>query len=295
MRNIRSEFYKILTGYGFYLCIAFTAVLCFSAHIYIDPVNNDRYSVLMFLRSFDREFMLNDACFCSFSVMLKGAGSWLSMFIPIISAFAFVPLVCDEYEARSVRFEIFRSSKLSYRASRFVTAFICGGVAVTAGFAIYTALVYMLFPGISEYGAEKREMFEQMYSYAFPEIIRGKYHIAVVKKLLAIFFYGALSAVPAITLTSLVRNKYLAMCIPFFMKYAADQTCVKLQSQALSDLENADEKLLKLSSVISPDSLAYFSELGENKRAVMIYSLALAAAAMAAYLIIHGRRLDSGE
>lgn len=295
MRNIRNDFYKILTGYVFYLCIAFTTVLCFSAQIYTDYIKNDKYSAFMSLYSFDREFMLTDVSFCSFNVMLRGAGSWLSMFIPIISAFAFVPLVCDEYEAKSVRFEIFRSSKLGYRASRFFTAFICGGLAVLAGFALFAALAYMLFPNISEYGEAEREMLLWTYSSGYPEIAEGKYYITVIKKFTEIFFYGALSAVPAIALTSFIRNKYLAMCIPFFGKYAMDQTCAKLRSQALSDYGNIDEGMLRFSSVVDPNSVSYFSELGDQKQAVLIYSILLTATALAAYLIIQSRRLDSGE
>ena len=124
IRNIRTNIYKILTGYG---CIIFTAVLCFSAYIYEDSMNGDKYSVFMAYKTFDKDFMLSDTRFCSFEVMLKGAGSWLSLFIPLISAFAFIPLVCDEYEAKSVRFEIFRSSKLCYNLSNcmFVRR-ICG-------------------------------------------------------------------------------------------------------------------------------------------------------------------------
>ena len=94
IRNIRTNIYKILTGYGFYICIIFTAVLCFSAYIYEDSMNGDKYSVFMAYKTFDKDFMLSDTRFCSFEVMLKGAGSWLSLFIPLISAFAFIPLVC---------------------------------------------------------------------------------------------------------------------------------------------------------------------------------------------------------
>ena len=47
IRNIRTNIYKILTGYGFYICIIFTAVLCFSAYIYEDSMNGDKYSVFM--------------------------------------------------------------------------------------------------------------------------------------------------------------------------------------------------------------------------------------------------------
>ena len=70
IRNIRTNIYKILTGYGFYICIIFTAVLCFSAYIYEDSMNGDKYSVFMAHKTFDKDFMLSDTRFCSFEVML---------------------------------------------------------------------------------------------------------------------------------------------------------------------------------------------------------------------------------
>ena len=175
IRNIRTNIYKILTGYGFYICIIFTAVLCFSAYIYEDSMNGDKYSVFMAYKTFDKDFMLSDTRFCSFEVMLKGAGSWLSLFIPLISAFAFIPLVCDEYEAKSVRFEIFRSSKLCYNLSKFITACLCGGFAVMLGFGLFTLADYALFPNINEYSAELKKTYEEFLVYSYPDITQNGY------------------------------------------------------------------------------------------------------------------------
>ena len=132
-RIIKTDFYKIVTGYGMYLCVLFTIILCFGTSIHIDMMNNDQYSVIRSLISFDREFMLSSYDFISINVALKGAGSWLSMFIPIISAFAYIPLVCDESESKSIRNAVFRSSKLKFYLSRFITAVLSGGFAVMIG------------------------------------------------------------------------------------------------------------------------------------------------------------------
>ena len=110
-RNMKMEFMKILSGYGFYLCVLFTGLLCFSAYIYEDVMDGNKYSVLRSFLSFDRKFMLEDTTFCSFEVIRNSAGNWLFLFVPIIAAFAFVPLVCDEHESGAVRFEVVRSNK----------------------------------------------------------------------------------------------------------------------------------------------------------------------------------------
>lgn len=295
IRNIKTNFYKILTGYGFYICVIFTAILCFSANIYDGVENGNKYSAINSLMNFDRKFMLSDTSFCSFEVMRKGAGGWLSMFIPIISAFAFIPLVCDEYEAKSVRYEVFRSSKLCYHGSRFITACLCGGLAVMLGFGLFTLTEYALFPNISEYEASLKMQYEEVLSYQSPDIIQNGYIIIIIKKLGDMFFYGVVCVAPVMMLTSIIRNKYLVMCIPFFLKYVINQTCIKLQSQAISDIENTDTKLLKISSIVNPDALSYLSEYGDDRKIVLIYSGIIVIAAAAFYLIICARRLDSGE
>jgi len=295
IRNIKTNIYKIITGYGFYVCIIFTAVLCFSAYIYEDSMNGDKYSAFMSLTSFDRDFMLADTSFCSFEVMRKGAGSWLSLFIPLISAFAFIPLVCDEYEAKSVRFEIFRSSKLCYNLSQFITACLCGGFAVMLGFGLFILADYALFPNINEYSTELKKTYEEMLSCIYPNVTQSGYSFIIIKKMGEMFLYGAVCAAPAIMFTSFIRNKYLVLCIPFFIKYTIDQTCIRLQSQASSDYTNIDTKMLKISSIADPDALSYLSDFGNDKKLVLIYNGALLFTAAVIYLIIQSRRLDSGE
>lgn len=298
IRNIKANLYKVLTGYGFYFCIAFTVVLCFSAQIYIDPVKNDKYSAFMALRTFDRDFMLKDTSFCSFNVIRSGTGGWLSMFIPIISAFAFIPIVCDEYEAKSVRFEVFRTSRLTYHTSRFVSACLSGGLAVVLGYGIFSALAYAFFPNISEFSPSDKEMFLEMTEFIYPEIRKGIV-VPVLSILMHIFMYGALCAVPAIALTAVIRNKYLVLCIPFFIKYAVGQTMIKIMNEASSDYENINQKLIDLSVYLHPDALTYAYQYRSLDNGydikIYLYSATLFVLAFGFYLFAQSRRYDSGE
>ena len=118
IRNIRTNIYKILTGYGFYICIIFTAVLCFSAYIYEDSMNGDKYSVFMAYKTFDKDFMLSDTRFCSFEVML--CGHWL---YSAISALLF--------HAENMRCK--SACSKCYGLFKFITACACSGFAVIFG------------------------------------------------------------------------------------------------------------------------------------------------------------------
>ena len=112
IRNIRTNIYKILTGYGFYICIIFTAVLCFSAYIYEDSMNGDKYSVFYWrIKPLTKILCLAIQDFVRLRLCLKGqeAGS-LFLFRLYLRLRLFL-LCVTNYEAKSVRFEIFRSSK----------------------------------------------------------------------------------------------------------------------------------------------------------------------------------------
>lgn len=292
-RIIKTDFYKIVTGYGMYLCVLFTIILCFGTSIHIDMMNNDQYSVIRSLISFDREFMLSSYDFISINVALKGAGSWLSMFIPIISAFAYIPLVCDESESKSIRNAVFRSSKLKFYLSRFITAVLSGGFAVMIGYMVFCGMVFILFPGIGEFPAETREFYIQYLSDVYPSTADFGIGSALVIKFAEIFVYGAIAAIPAILLTAVSKNKYVVLCIPFFIKYALTQTSIKLIAQAYSNGEGVGGRLTEISNMINLDYVLQIYEM-KSYRLILLYII-VAISTLALYLFIQLRRFDSGE
>lgn len=293
-RIIKAEFYKILTGYGLYICALFIIILCLSTGIYFDGMNSNEYSIIRSLTSFDREFMLKNVNFSSINVAVKGAGSWLTMFIPIISAFAFIPLVCDESESKSIRNAIFRTSRFTFYLSKFITACLSGGLAVMTGYIIFSGMAFILFPNINEYTFETQRMYKEMLSYSYPTIIEHGLTSALLIKYVEMFIYGAFAAVPSIMLTAVTKNKYIVMCIPFFIKYALTQTCAKLLAQAYSNFENINEKLGTFSNIINPDSILTIFEMQE-KKLIILYSIGISFIDFAFYMFIQLRRVDCGE
>lgn len=294
-RNSKSYFIKIMTGYGFYVCIIFTAVLCFSAEIYEDFGNGNKYSAFRALMEFDRDFMLGDTAFCSLEVMKKGAGSWISLFIPIVSSFSFVQLICDEYDSKAVRFEIFRSSRLCFHSSKFIVSCLSGGLAVMLGFGLFTIASYMLFPDISGYETDMRNMYMETLTNQQSITLERVTARLIAQKSASMFMYGAVCSVPAMLLTAIVRNKYLVLCIPFFIKYAVNQTLIKLQTQAAADYENMDVELLRAAGIVNPDALSRLNQYGNDKKYVLIYSFIITIIAFIIYLIAALRKEDSGE
>lgn len=269
---------KICTSSGFYICVLFTVILLFAAEIYIEPMTQDRYSAIHTIMKFSREEMQKNLEMYDFTVMQNARNGWFSLFAPIITAFCFVPLICGEHDFNAVRFQIFRSSKLKFNLSRYFSGVICGGAAVSLGYAVFCGSVYLLFP----HGAEFVDF--QIMDY---------YDFNFIKALLGVFLFGAFWSMPAMFLTSVLRNRYIIMCVPFFLKYGLSQTVQRLSQSVFANLENINYDLLNIINILNPNALMY---LDNNSNAVWIvinygiFSLIF----LIGYLISEKKRGDCG-
>lgn len=279
MRSLTISFKKIFTSSGFYLCIAMTLVLLFTAEVYFDFNTQNRYSVIRVLTDFSSEEIAKHYEFYDLIIMNKARGGWLTLFVPIIASFCFVPQMCAESDGNAVRFQIFRTSKNKYYISRFFSGVISGGLALAIGYAVFCAAVCFLFPSASQLNANEMEMYAG--SFRFSEA------------LLSMFFYGIFWSVPAMFCTSVLKNKYLIMCIPFFIKYGLSQTVQKLTQNAVADFFNIDEDMLRFSQIADPDALLWFFNRAERLPISVLYGVT-AAAFFVGYLIVKQHWSDSG-
>lgn len=281
MKNIIVNFRKIFTTYGFCASAAFTLLLCFCSYIYTDPDTNNKYSVIQALISFDREYMLQKTELCFSSVTSTVMMGWIAYFVPVITGLCFVSSVCDRHESGVTRFELIRSSKFVFSLSDFIASVISGGFALTLGYAVFCGAAFFLFPSISEYETNMAMTIEYVYPSVFTQI--GE-----------MFFYGAVWSSPAIFLTSLIRNKYVVICLPFFLNYALSQTASRLISVATADLEHIDETLLRVVGILNPQALFNLHN-SPDKLWILIHSGIMLILPLFAYIIIMiGRRDQSG-
>lgn len=280
LRSFYVDTKKIFMSGGFWLCLAMTAVLLFTATVYTDFDTQNRYSALSALMYFTEEERKKIFELCNITVMRNAVSGWLSMFVPIITAFCFVPQFCAERDGNSVRFQIFRSSKLAHGLSRFFSGVISGGLAVTLGYAFFCGAVYLLFPSVSQMDEYSASIIADM-RFSFSE------------SLLAVWLYGAFWSIPSMFCTSIMRNKYLIMCIPFFVKYALTQTVQKLYSNAIADFENIDSEMFDFADTVNPDGLLYAFGGIDSLKVFLLFGLT-AAAFLAGYLIIRMNWRDQG-
>ena len=280
MGNIYVCFRKLLTSPGFYLCILGTAVLLFSAQVYTDPVTENRYSVIQAAMEFDGGYCLQHYDLCDFMIMKNAKYGWFTLFVPIITAFCFVPTMCTEQDSNAIRYQLFRSSRLKFELSRCLSGIISGGTAVAVGYAVFCGTVSLLFPASSEYGGFEGQILADMI-FSFP------------CELLGIWLYGVFWSMPAMLLTSMMRNKYLIICIPFFVKYGMTQGYQRMTQSALGDFENIDHDLLKFLNITSPEALMGLDGNGDFGWILLCFGTLLSGF-LILYLIIQKNRRDCG-
>ena len=278
MRNFFVSFRKNTASPGFLLCVAMTVLLLFAAEVYYDFDTQTRYSVFRTLTYLTPDERAANYELFSKMVIKNACSGWFSLFAPIIAAFCFVPTVCTERGEKAVRFQIFRTTRLKYSLSQFFSGVISGGAAISLGYIIFAALVMGLFPDIGE-----------MSEFAADVLLETTFDLPY--QILKMFLFGAFWSIPAMFLTSVLNNKYLIMCIPFFLKYGLKQLHQKISQDAFSAV-SSDKNAIALANAINPDGILW---VYNETRLVTWLVFGISAALMfAAFIIINRKRVDCG-
>lgn len=296
---IQTEMKKVVTSLGFYGCIIITLLVSFTAVLNLNLEKNVEESIINVFMNYNKSELLSATNFSAYIVFEKGGNSWLSMFIPIIAAFSFIPLFCDQRESKSIRYSAFRVNKFSYNSGNFITAFISGGLAVMIGYALFGIAIYFMFPSLGEYSSGMQTEFVEMLKLQ-NEGLSNAYSkvgmpVLVIAQLIEMFLYGAFSAILAFLLASIIRNKYLVLCIPFFLKYMLNQTVTKLYSQIFDNIENPKEILGDIATIINPDAMNSIFNQNEYIFRIILLNAILFGLAFLSYNIVMNRRLDCGD
>lgn len=278
MKNFFVSIRKTVTSAAFPLCAVMVVVLMFTSDIYYDYGSNAYYSVFRALTDFTREELTAEFEFCSVNVIKNAQGAWFRLFAPIVAGFCFVPTICSEREEKAARFQIFRTSKLNYHISQFFSGVISGGLAVALGFAIFAAAAAMLFPSADQMAQSSTLMMQQT-------------PLNLPLMVLQQFLFGAFWSIPAMLLTSIFNNKYIILCIPFFLKYGLTQLGQKL-SDAVLGAEQIDIDMMNLVNAANPDGILMVYD-GTRLMVWLIFGT-LAALMFAAFIIISRKRVDCG-
>lgn len=280
MKNINMQFKKIFTSFGFYLCVLFTIILFFCAKVYTDTETMSRYSVIRAVLDFDRGELSRHFELCNLMVMQNARNGWITLFVPIVTAFCFVPQMCIEIDANAVRYQIYRSTKIKFNLSRYFSGIISGGIAVAIGYTVFCGIVLFLFPSKAEFAGIELQMLSEM-------------QFDFMKELLGIWLYGVFWSSPAMLCTGIMRNKYLIVCIPFFIKYGLSQTAQMLSERAYADFDNVNYKLAKAVNIVRPEALMFFENNLDYNWSLLFFGI-ISVMFLIGYLVIQNAWRDCG-
>lgn len=235
---------RIFSEKNYWLCCVCVFALCFTASVGTAS-NGDPLNVLSYIFGGEKnppgaESILN----------LRG-GSWLFMFMPIISGLCFVNAICDDKSSRFLRCEIFRTGYYKFKAAKYLSSAISSGIATLLGFAAYAVFVTLYFP----------------------ENEFVKINLAVI--LTEMFIYGIMSAVPSLITSAFTNNKYLIVCIPFLMKYCLSQLALQISLEAYEDMWDPNLFLAKIGTIINPDSVNSVFSYSERLGVILINAFML--------------------
>lgn len=294
LRLIRSNLRKMLSGYEFWLGAGLTVVLFLASPLYTDYGARRDVSVFDAMRRLTADEMRANTQFCLHHVLQACVSGWVKMFLPMIAAFPFVSFSCAERAAGSARFSCVRMPKRSYEAGTFLSAMLCGGLMLLTALTVFACIAALRFPPLSDYGAPLREIYERPFAEMYPFYSAAGVPLLYALRGAEMFLYGMVSAVPACFLTCLIRNKYLVLSFPFFLKYMLLQFRFQLLAEAYADLSAVREKQVQLADMIDPDRVSRLLTERQGALPNVLFSAALLTAAFVTFSLVLRRRWDYG-
>ncbi|MEE3393091.1 MAG: hypothetical protein VZR00_05470 [Lachnospiraceae bacterium] len=239
--NLRVEISKMLLNPMFIIEVLVIIVMFLSANITIGmDMRSPAWAMYQYMNGNIAADELYGAD--AFSAFIYGWGSWFTLFIPVVSSFCTIPLLCDERNGGMTRFILIRQKKRTYILGKFLGAFICGGMAVIAAGLIYLVLCFSILP-LPDEGI--LSMLPMVYGS------ESMYKVIAFKLFLG-FIYGGFQALFAIMFSSWLKNRYLIICLPFLLKYCYDQVITLIGSSfIMSDAHPmADSQSADISEII---------------------------------------------
>jgi hypothetical protein len=268
--------------------------------VYYDYSREEYLSAVTGLLTFRYNEMLENIDFYSFNIFIRGGLGWVSMFIPIISGFAYVTIICDERINDAARYSMFRTSLRSYHTAKFLTGFLSGAIVAVIGYALFGLLAYILFPGFNEYAPHLVTQQHETYAAVLPVSMQYIYHRVGIGglagvKLFEMSLYGAVWSIPAVLLTGFAKNKFLILCIPFLGKYILALLLSSIQQDFGHEATNLSDYINRATRVLYPDALRDVFWRGNDSLAILLYVFALLLTAYFLYYLKAKRKFDYGE
>lgn len=298
-RLLSVQLKKLFTSPIFYTSIiAFITLLMFSP-LHMNYENNTEESVIYCLWHYSKQDMINIGIseFFGYAVFKRAVRGWvIIMFVPVLASLASVNIFSDEREFRVKRETVLRTGKKQYLFSNILFFMISGGLICMIGYIVFGILCGALFPALSDFSAQEINDYF-MFNLKDSTIIKTFYsHLGVIGLYLCdslfYFLYGALLSLPSILISSFLKNKYLIVCIPFFLKYCMNNISQRFYLKAGTQ---GNMNYHKWAEILNPESLINILSGNDYIKQIIIVNMLLAVILSACFVLIQSLGVDKGE
>ena len=281
--TLRCDLNKTFVNIGFVGAVGLTFLLCFTAPAYTDSTNQKMYSIFEALFSMERKFVESHSEFAANTLARQGMNGYITLFLPIIVAFPFMVAFCTERNNGNIRFVIARTGKMRYYFSKFVSCFLCGGLAVLIGISLFMCAMHLLFPPMSSYNMDIE---------IYGGMAQQSEFVLNFRYLFSNFLNGAIATMPAFFLSSFCKNPYIITCIPFMFTYVWETVMSKLVENAIEAMDNSAAERLMPFYPSSAQNM--FDERTSVAVTSIVFNTAFVAVFLVGFIVIMSRTRDKG-
>jgi hypothetical protein len=281
IRLMREEIKKMYSNPAFFVVIFAVMLIYMTGVVYIEPVTEKSYNLLNISNMENYREVLAGSWVSTEMMIIRGPNSYIWMFAPILASVPFVALLCGAKKNNNIRFEIMRVGKRSYIVGKLLAAMITGGTAFLIGYIGYAIACYFILIPIGERGLFDISMNSNL--NRLYEI--GGVSLIIVLRFACIFIYGMTATVLPFAISSLIRNKYLVICVPFMLSYFIEVF-----------LNKPIDIIMELSRTFSasqPADMIRF-DLEQNLK-IILYWLVCMLIAMILHYVVLNKQCDCGE
>lgn len=261
-----------------------TFLLCFTAPAYTDNTNQKMYSIFEALFSMDRKFIEAHFDFAANRLARVGMNGYVTLFLPIIVAFPFMVAFCTERNNGNIRFVIARTGKMRCYLSKFLSCFLCGGLAVLIGITLFMGAMHLLFPSMSSYNVGT-EVYGGMAQGQSEFVLNFRY-------LFSNFLNGAIATMPAFFLSSFCKNPYIITCIPFMFTYVWETLMSKLMNNAIEKMDM--DAIERMTPFYPSTAQNMFDDRTSVAVTSVIFNTSFVLVSLVGFIVIMSRTRDKG-
>lgn len=204
---------RVVVSKEFFISVIAFVVVCFMYKIYILQTNETVSLLKLCTKYKHSELVIMGEDLCAYRI-IDGVRyfEWFAVVFPVITAFPFAYSFANEWKSSVYMMSVTRCGEKRYVLKNIFGAMVSGFLVAVLGMLVVSALVYLMFPGISAF--EYHEMIDMSYGDTAYKLI-GFY----LKMVFNLGLQGAMCALCATLLVVICDDMFYALTIPMMIEY----------------------------------------------------------------------------